>query len=129
MTRSHSFDPLLKYNFVVMIGKEPDEPNVYGIDNILFRCGFTDVSSPEINIAYKEYHEGGGHMNPHHILVNSSFTDITLSRGVVKPSANYEKVVKEFTNSLTTKKTFADIVGSLFNTYNYNNAIDKTNYR
>lgn len=45
------------------------------------RAGFTECTSPSIDIKTREYVEAGRHMNPLKITQSASFTDITLSRG------------------------------------------------
>jgi len=89
MARSGKHDPLDRFRFRVYVltpaGKE------------FARGGFTECSSPSVNIAFREYKEGGSHMNPKLLNDGATFKAITLRRGVIsRPgSADFAKWVAD----------------------------------
>ena len=107
MSRSSQFDPLDKFRWRVYIAQGGDS---------FIRAGFTECSSPSVTVAFKEYLEGGGHMNPRLIHERASFKPITLRRGVVaKPNVDdFSRWVgdayKAFQGDLQAKQYRVDIV-------------------
>lgn len=81
MPRSGTLDPLDRFRWRIHVS------NPAGAGFI--RAGFSECSAPGLSITYKEYKEGGRHMNPVLVHDGATFKDITLKRGVVnKPDVN-----------------------------------------
>lgn len=74
MARSSTSDPLDKFRWTVEIDG-------------FSRLGFTSVQTPSINIATKEYAEGGAHFYPKVIIDSVSYSEIALERGVTKDTS------------------------------------------
>lgn len=94
MPRSNKSDPLDKFRWKIYIG---------GPDGFV-RGGFSECSSPAVTINYKEYKEGGRHMNPLQINDGATFKPITLRRGVIAKKGT-DDFAKWVDNVFTTLKT------------------------
>ena len=69
MSRSSDLDPLTRFRWRVLVSETSGK---------FIRAGFTECSSPGVTINYKEYKEGGRHMNPRIIHDAATFKVITL---------------------------------------------------
>ena len=98
MPRSAKLDPLDKFRWRVFVMSPANGRFVRG--------GFTECSSPAVTVAYKEYLEGGRHMNPVLVHEKATFKPITLKRGIIEK---------------TNESDFANWMGAAYNVFKGDN--------
>jgi len=121
MPRSANLDPLTKFEYNLFILTRDTSLST---DSALAIGGFQTCNSPAINITTRTYHEGGGHMNPHHIVDRADFNELAVRRGVFVEKRRPEELAVDRFQRLTgslpgseSPQSFADIMFALTNVH------------